>query len=159
VIEGPLALLGGRLQPEGPFPMTLKAQLIDLLGHPERTAQIKVEAVPALLGELEAIHVRLLARLLTPRGDRSEDQSEQVPGTLLSVQDVATHLKLTPGRVYELVRRDLPTVRIGKFIRVRPADLQAWLEEHRIKRLDIRTGMALGSSTRVRNSNRRKSKD
>ena len=52
---------------------------------------------------------------------------------LLTVREVAEHLKCTPRHVRNLIaRNELPIVHIGKrAIRVASSDLQAWLEDNR----------------------------
>jgi excisionase family DNA binding protein len=48
---------------------------------------------------------------------------------LLRVAEVATRLDITEARAYELARTGaLPTVRIGRQIRVDPDALQAWID-------------------------------
>ena len=50
---------------------------------------------------------------------------------LLTVEDVAQRLKVSPSTVRRLIRRGgLKTVRLGRLIRIRPADLNAYIERH-----------------------------
>jgi excisionase family DNA binding protein len=107
--------------------------------------------------------VLLLARLLV--------QASATPGTtqtekpealdrLLSVVEVSRILNLRPPHVYELVRRHtLPAVRVGKYVRVRAADLQVWIEAQREEGVDenIRPGLGF-SPPMIRPSTKRRDK-
>lgn len=107
--------------------------LTELLAEPARVADVPARAVPDLLAELERIRVRLWARL-------SDRAAEPIPGPepLLSVPEVARVLRVVPSHVYELARSgSLPSVRFGKYVRVRPEALREWLQHHEEhKRLD-----------------------
>jgi len=67
--------------------------------------------------------------------------NENAPiGCLLTVQDVATILRVHPNRVYELAsRKALPSVRVGRLLRFHLDTLQDW----------IRTGGTQGAETQV----------
>ncbi len=48
---------------------------------------------------------------------------------LLTVPEVAEILRVTPQWVYVLARSGvLPAVRVGRFVRIDPAGLRAWIE-------------------------------
>lgn len=50
---------------------------------------------------------------------------------LLTIDEVAQRLKVSPSTVRRLIRRGgLKTVRLGRLIRVRPADLNDYIERH-----------------------------
>lgn len=50
-------------------------------------------------------------------------------GPLLSLEDAARHLGVSPSWVRQRVReRDIPYVRLGRLLRFRPEDLEAWLD-------------------------------
>jgi excisionase family DNA binding protein len=57
-------------------------------------------------------------------------------GDWMTVDEVAEELKLSPARVYKLIRdgkSPLPAHRVGeRTIRVRRDELQVWLDERRI---------------------------
>jgi excisionase family DNA binding protein len=56
--------------------------------------------------------------------------------TLYTVAEVQRMLKISRGRAYELLSTgQIPDVRIGKLLRVRGADLEAYLESCRLPRL------------------------
>ena len=47
----------------------------------------------------------------------------------LTVREVAKLLKLLEVRVYQLCEVELPAFRIGRSVRIRRSDLEAWIEE------------------------------
>jgi excisionase family DNA binding protein len=48
---------------------------------------------------------------------------------MLNVNDVAGILQVSRSHAYTLIRRgEIPSIHIGRSIRVRPADLEAYLE-------------------------------
>lgn len=58
--------------------------------------------------------------------------TEQLASPLLTVEEVAEHLHLSPRWVYEQVRTGrLPAVRIARSWRVLPQDLDAFVESFR----------------------------
>lgn len=95
------------------------------------------EDLPCLLADIErlkAIGWLRLTRTASP-GSASVYPAETEP--LLTVKEVAARLNVHPSFVYGLVRggRDFPTKRFGKYVRVAPAELKAWLE--RLPRLPL----------------------
>lgn len=61
--------------------------------------------------------------------DTSEKPS--VPKLLLTVADVSKMLSVGQTKVAELIAaKSLPTVRIGRSVRISAASLQKWIEEH-----------------------------
>ena len=51
---------------------------------------------------------------------------------LLRIPEVCSRLGLGRSTVYELIRRgDLPTIRIGRAVRVPTAGLETWIAERR----------------------------
>ena len=62
--------------------------------------------------------------------DSSPERTE--PERLLTVGDAADFLAISRRQVYVLLERgELPAVRVGTRLRLIPADLRAYLEEHR----------------------------
>ena len=54
---------------------------------------------------------------------------EKILSRLLNARDVAAALKMGLSTVYQLVERgDLPSVRIGRSVRIRPEDLEKFIE-------------------------------
>ena len=57
-----------------------------------------------------------------------QNSSEKLPTRLLTGKDVAHLLKISSSQAYKLMRRgELPAVHIGKSIRVKPEDLDAFI--------------------------------
>ena len=51
---------------------------------------------------------------------------------LLTIRDVMNITKLGRTKVYELLRDgELPCIRLGRSVRIRQDDLEAWLDRHR----------------------------
>lgn len=51
---------------------------------------------------------------------------------LLTTDEVLAQLKMTPRRLYRLIRGgDLPAVRIGRQWRFRPRDVEGWVDRQR----------------------------
>ncbi len=112
--------------------------LIDLLAQLEKAAaDLPAEQVPGLLGDLERLKAGLWARLMHV----AVPQAQPALGgeTLLSIPQVAERLKIPVARCYELARYQdgLPTIRLGKSLRVSPTELTAWLGQQK-KGLDTR---------------------
>jgi excisionase family DNA binding protein len=91
---------------------------------------------PAALAALSpAEHRRLLLRvaaLLATLGAREpEPQRPAADGTLLTMPQVAERLGVPESEAYALARHgQLPVIRIGKYVRMRPTDLAAFMEAH-----------------------------
>jgi excisionase family DNA binding protein len=61
-------------------------------------------------------------------GKDIQNNSESLPRTLLTGKDVAHLLKISSSQAYKIMRRgELPSVHIGKSIRVKPEDLDAFI--------------------------------
>jgi excisionase family DNA binding protein len=116
------------------------AELALVLADPRRVTDLRVEDIPSLLGAIEQLRTVLWARMLrTPEPSvRNKDGAGE---EVLTVPEVAAELKFTTAYVYEAVRRhELGAVRKGKYVRIRRADLSAWLEGRRPRGLDQGTG-------------------
>jgi len=119
--------------------MDRKPDLAGVIADPRGIADLQADDVPALLGVLEGLRAALWAQMLrTPVPIASETD----PGDeCLTVPEVARELRFTLGYVYEAVRRgDLAGVRKGKYVRIRRADLRAWLDGNTTRVLDPRAG-------------------
>ena len=54
---------------------------------------------------------------------------EKILSRLLNARDVAAALKMGLSTVYQLVERgELPSIRIGRSVRIRPEDLEKFIE-------------------------------
>jgi excisionase family DNA binding protein len=52
---------------------------------------------------------------------------------IYTIPEVARQLKLSTSKVYYLVqRREIPHVRLGRNVRIRAADLRAWLARSQV---------------------------
>jgi excisionase family DNA binding protein len=101
-----------------------------VLADPRRVADLRANEIPALLGTLEQVRAALWARMIRPQAEVVQDSRGAAGDQLLTVAEVAAEAKFTPGYVYDAVRRgQLSAVRKGKYVRIRRADLQAWLED------------------------------
>jgi excisionase family DNA binding protein len=101
--------------------------LADIVLAPERAAELPLEALPAILCQLGALQCVLTARLAQCQNEQALGPKED--DRLLSVPDVAKILDVPKSYAYELARRGvLPTVRLGKYVRVRSATLRTWLD-------------------------------
>ena len=88
------------------------AQLAALSSGDQRRLLLRVAALLAALGAREA-----------------EPQRPATDGTLLTMPQVAKRLGVPESEAYALARRGrLRVVRIGKYVRMRPADLDAFVE-------------------------------
>ena len=125
----------------------------------EAIAQGKVVDVPGLLGELERLKAMLWSRMVTVSCRATSHQLSDT-ASLLTLPQVAMRLAIPEGRAYELARQGiLPTVRVGKYVRVPLAEFETWVGqqtslERRIDRapLDFHSVLAgknkLGKPTR-----------
>jgi excisionase family DNA binding protein len=87
------------------------------------------EALPALVGELEALKVQALLRLVDHTA-RAAAPATHDPLELLDVAAVARLCKLNPSTIYDHIRRGrLPVVPLGRAFRIRRADLERFVEE------------------------------
>ncbi len=49
---------------------------------------------------------------------------------ILTIPEVARYLKMSKSKVYSLVaREEIPHLKIGRSVRIRRKDLQAWMEK------------------------------
>ena len=104
---------------------------LDALGEALCTAALESGAdVPAILGQLERVRVRLLAQFL----GRPQERPAAPAADALTVSAVAARLQVPEQHVYTLIRSgDLPAFRCGKkYLRVDPADLARWQAAQRI---------------------------
>ncbi|MGH7307077.1 MAG: helix-turn-helix domain-containing protein [Candidatus Rokuibacteriota bacterium] len=116
-------------------PVDEKPDLALVVADLRRIADLRAEDVPALLGALEQVRTALWAQMM--RVPTPTPREPDVGDEILTVPEVARELRFTRGYLYEAVRRgDLAAVRKGKYVRIRRADLRAWLDGHSPQRLD-----------------------
>lgn len=120
------------------------------LPDPVRIAEIPLDAIPTLLGELERLKAILWARMLTVRfreNGRAEVLAQDRPAPpaapterpapdslggqkppLLSAKETARLLSCSEAAVRKWVaRRQLPALKVGRLVRFRLADVEAFL--------------------------------
>src|SRR5712691_2778006 len=112
--------------------------LRDMLEDPGRINSVPPDAILPILGELVVLLARLLVQASTTPGPAETEKPEGLD-RLLTVRETATLLSLRAAHVYDLVRQGtLPALRVGKYVRVRPRDLDAWIEGQRKKGVDAK---------------------
>lgn len=58
---------------------------------------------------------------------------------LLTPTNVAKYLKLSKSKVYEMLQRRLiPYIKIGKNVRVKPSELEKWIEQNTVTCADTK---------------------
>lgn len=116
----------------------MSPDLTALLQDPARVAEVPREAIPPLLAQCSALQSLLSARLASiPASGNGSPEAPPDGDRLLTIPEVAARLGVPKGYAYELARRGgLPTVRFGKYVRVRLVDLQEWVTRHHEKGLD-----------------------
>ena len=112
-----------------PSPMPSRSRaVLDELGA--LLSQAPTEELPDLLGHLERLRLAATLRLVAGLSAAPLPPPPVDPAALLTVAEVALRLKITPWSVYDLIRRDrLPGVRLGRALRVRQVDLEAYVRE------------------------------
>jgi excisionase family DNA binding protein len=123
------------------MPPTLR----ELLEAPERARSLPPEAMAEALGELILLVARLLVQTSVTPGTTQTENPETLD-RLLSPVEVAAVLGVRVSRVYELIRQHrLPTVHVGRYLRVRRSDLRTWIDDQREEAVDARIHPSLGS--------------
>ena len=80
--------------------------------------------------ELERLRMLALSRVVKQSQPTSEHFTSEEPSRLLTIPEVANVLQIPCGRCYELSRQGvLPTIKIGKYIRISQASLHSWLAQ------------------------------
>ena len=99
--------------------------LDQLIQDPAKAAILPPEIAQALLIGLASIQPLLVQRALMGPLDKTGEED------LLTIDQVAARLKLSQYRAYELCRQgELKAIRLGKSVRVKPSDLQAYVAQH-----------------------------
>jgi len=67
----------------------------------------------------------------TMKGNKTSINDWDKIDTVYTVPEVATILKMSKSKLYDLVKRDrIPYLKIGRNVRIRQSDLNRWLEDH-----------------------------
>ena len=99
--------------------------LDQLIQDPAKAAILPPEIAQALLIGLASIQPLLVQRALMGSSDKVGEED------LLTIDQVATRLKLSQYRAYELCRHgELKAIRLGKSVRGKPSDLHAYVAQH-----------------------------
>ncbi len=112
--------------------MKAPASLSDLFAAVERAAAgLPRDQVPALLGELERLRASLWGRVTSLQPcDNAHSAPQGADDRLLTVPEVAELLTMHVSSLYEMARRgELPSVRVGKHVRVPATALRQWLAQ------------------------------
>jgi len=106
--------------------------------RPDKINELEPESIPVLMAELAALLNALAARWLSagiPADPRAAGRDED---RLLTVPEAAGRLAFSPNYLYELIRqKQFPSVRAGKYVRVRERDISSWIDEHRVSAVDM----------------------
>ena len=66
--------------------------------------------------------------------DRPTSSGEHSPGGLMAVDGAAARLGVSARFVRRLVaERRIPYVKVGKFVRFDPGELEVWIDERRVR--------------------------
>ncbi len=106
--------------------MNVLPKLADLVEHPERVSALPVEAVPAMLGDLERLKATLWARLTLPQ---SNGQSTPDGDRLLDVKEAAAKLGVSEGWLYRSHSKLPFTVRIGNKLLFSEAGIERYIRQ------------------------------
>jgi len=103
-----------------------------LLAAPEDAERVPLADIPGLLARLASAQLRLagLQALLLARVQTNAAEASRQPDALLTMEAVAERLHVPIAHAREMGRRhELPTVRVGRYVRVRESSLRAWLQQ------------------------------
>ena len=113
--------------------MTTAIDLAKLVANHELAATLPPTVIPALLAEVERLKAALWMRLVTSLIDSARTNPEPAAPRLLTVPQVAELLGVPAGNLYAVVRRgELRAIRLGKYVRVDPAEFKKWLAQHQL---------------------------
>lgn len=102
-----------------------------VIGLEKAIADAEVTDIPMLVAELERAKALAWAKLVN--GMRSQGGPQVNDQPLWGIPQVAEYLNIPVSRAYELARYQdgLPTIRLGKSLRVSPTELTAWLGQQK----------------------------
>lgn len=104
--------------------------LDDLDRNPDLATTLSRKELVDIYRRAARVEADLRALVMVPPAEASGDKPA---GGLLTLREVAKILRIPESKAYELARRgEFPLVAIpgGKYQRVRPADLDAWIDTH-----------------------------
>jgi excisionase family DNA binding protein len=98
------------------------------------SSPVSNQEIPGIIGALESIKAKLFMQLCQP--DQSAAGEPEDGATLITVEEMAKRTAFTEQYCRGLIRTgEIPSVRTGKYVRVRLADLSRWIETHTEKKL------------------------
>ena len=105
----------------------MNSHLADILDHPEQAQEVPTEAIPPLLAQLAAAQGALAARLLCSSTVEGGQQSLQEKDSLLTAEQAAALLNVTPRWLYRHAKQ-LPFVRrlSRKVLRFSEVGIKRW---------------------------------
>jgi len=95
-----------------------------LIAELEQSIQtLALDECPVLLGDLERLKAMAWGKIVGSQASPAQSKAS----VLLTMAEAAARLSIPQSRAYELARqRKLPTVRIGKYVRVSPKALDEY---------------------------------
>ena len=103
--------------------------LVSAEAQSDWTATVPVEQIPAVLGELAALQLRLTARLLQEQADRTDQPAGS--DTLLRVEEAAARLGTSKDWLYRQAKRLPFTVRQGRQLRFSSQGIDHHIKQRR----------------------------
>lgn len=105
----------------------MTTRLADIIDHPDQVKEIPTEAIPRLLAQLAATQGALAARLLCNPMVETAQQSSQEEDRLLTAEQAAALLNVTPRWLYRHAK-SLPFMRrfSRKVLRFSEAGIKRW---------------------------------
>jgi hypothetical protein len=83
----------------------MSSSLAEIIADPARVGEIPTEAIPPLLAQLAAAQSALAARLIADPAIRIGQQTRAEPDTLLTAEQAAPLLAVTPHWLYRHARQ------------------------------------------------------
>ena len=93
------------------------------------SSPIPKQEIPGIIGALESIKAKLFLQLC--QSDHSFPVELKDADTLITIEEMAKRTAFTEQYCYDLIRKgEIPSVRAGKYVRIRESELSFWIESH-----------------------------
>jgi excisionase family DNA binding protein len=93
------------------------------------SSPIPKQEIPGIIGALESIKAKLFMQLC--QSDHSFPVEPEDADTLITIEEMAKRTAFTEQYCYDLIRKgEIPSVRAGKYVRIRESELSLWIESH-----------------------------
>jgi excisionase family DNA binding protein len=103
-----------------------------ITGNPAAAAALSGEQRSSLMIRIAALMTALALPQTLPLSAVKGQSAEEPNDPLLNVKEAAQRLRFAPSYVYELIRRrDLPAVKVGKYVRIKNSDIDRFVSRHR----------------------------